>query len=91
MKTYSFELCAGRHTGNMQGIFPKNIESMDARVLERRADEIIPIDCEKLELYVTGFAMAVLSVVKVCVKRNIRLTAYNYNPKYHMYTRQEVL
>ena len=32
-----------------------------------------------------------LAVVKVCSKRGIRLTAYHYNPKYRMYTKQEVL
>lgn len=91
MKTYTFELCAGRHTGYMDGIYPCRIDDFSTRALERRADETIPQDCEKLELYVTGFAMAILAVVKICAKRGIRLDAYNYDPEYHMYIKQEVL
>lgn len=91
MKTYSFGLCEGRHYSPVQeGIFPEVIRDFSTSTLEKRADERIPLDCEKLELYVSGFAIAVLAVVKVCAKRGIHLTAYNYINKYGMYTKQEI-
>ena len=91
MKTYTYELCESRHTKNMEGIFPKRIECVRSDLLEKRADERIPKDCGRLEIYVTGFAMAMLAVVKVCARRGIHLTAYHYSPEYHLYTRQEVM
>lgn len=72
MKTYAFELCEGRHySPAKEGIFPKTIteNGYDTAMLERRADERIPLDCERLELYTSGFVKAVLAVVKVCAKR----------------------
>ena len=91
MRTYTFGLCEGRHySPASEGIFPKVIQEFRTDLLERRADERIPDDCEKLELYVSGFAMALLAVVKVCHRRGIHLTAYNYNNQYRMYTREEI-
>lgn len=91
MKTYTYGLCEGRHhSPASEGIFPREIREFRTDLLEKRADERIPHDCEKLELYVSGFAMALLAVVKVCYRRGIHLTAYNYNPTYKMYTREEI-
>lgn len=91
MKTYTFGLCAGRHySPASEGIFPKVIEDFNTKLLEKTADERIPDDCDKLELYVSGFAMALLAVVKVCYRRGIHLTAYNFNPRYKIYTKEEI-
>lgn len=92
MKTYSFGLCEDRHRMPIhEGIFPHTVECIRADLLEKKAEERIPLDCDKLEIYVTGLTMAMLAVVRVCSKRGIHLTAYHYNPKYRMYTKQEVL
>ena len=91
MKTYRYELCEKRHTGTMEGIFPTKVECIRADLLEKRADERIPEDCDKLEIFVTGLTIAMLAVVRVCARRGIHLTAYHYEPEYHLYTRQEVL
>ena len=90
-KTYSFGLCEGRHPMPVrEGIFPQRVEDIRQDLLEKRADERIPQDCTHLEVYVTGLTIAMMAVVKVCARRGIHLTAYHFNNKYRMYTRQEV-
>lgn len=91
-KTYVFGLCEGRHPWPVkEGIFPRTVEHINDVQLEDIAERRIPSDCARLAIYVSGLAIALLAVVKVCAKRGITLTAYHYNPKSGVYYRQDVL
>lgn len=46
---------------------------------------------DKIEVYVTGFTPALLALIKVCVSRNIGLSAYNYDRVSRKFWKQEVL
>lgn len=44
-----------------------------------------------VDVYVTGFTPALLSLVKICHQRGIKLSAYNYDREGRTFWRQEVL
>lgn len=44
-----------------------------------------------VEVYVTGFTPALLSLIKTCDQRGIKLSAYNYDREHRNFWRQEVL
>ena len=78
--TYTRSLCYQRHvirgSESMIGIFPTDIPDVrNVQMLERIAEEHIPQDCTKLNLFVSGCQAALLAVVAVCIRRNISLTA----------------
>ena len=93
MKTYVLGLCANRHVMPVKdSVYPQWVpHSCTMDELEKMANSGIPADCDRLALYATGLGVALMSVVKVCLKRNIKLTVYHYDPYRDEYNRQEVL
>ena len=94
LKTYVYGLCEGRHPEQpvKEGIFAHNIaRPSDVKNLEDIANKRIPIDCDRLAVYISGMTAAVIAVVNVCRMRNIQLTLYHYNKWSKVYYKQEVL
>ena len=90
-KVYIYGLCENRHRFPVkEGIFPHTVEHINEVQLEDIAEKRIPLDCDRLAVYVSGLTIAMLAVVKVCARRGIKLTAYHYNPS-GVFSKQEVL
>ena len=47
--------------------------------------------CDAIEVYVTGFTPALLSLIKLCLSRGIKLSAWNYDRESRSYWKQEVI
>ena len=46
---------------------------------------------DHIKVYVTGFTPALLALIKVCVARGIRVTAFNYDRENRRFWEQEVI
>lgn len=80
-KSYKMALCAGRHEipEAVDGaIFDSVIDPTNLQVLNNTCKERLK-DCYKLDLYVTGLTVALVSVINFCVANHIGLRLWHYN------------
>lgn len=85
-------LCRGRHELPVKDyIYENEIDPLDLDKLENTAfNKLKDYDSGKLELYVTGLTVALVSVLNVCRILNINVLLYHYNRDTDNYYKQEV-
>ena len=92
MAYYSFALCKGRHEMPVDtSIFSHEINPLDLDGMHMVADETIPADATEVAVYVTGLTVALVEVIKVCISRQIGLTAMHYDRESGSYYAQRIL
>lgn len=90
---YPFALCEGRHPipGVEAAIFPMSVDPTDLNGMMEIASSSVPSDCTELTVYVTGLTVAMLTVVNLCLDREIILTAMHFNRETGEYYPQSIL
>lgn len=91
---YTMALCESRHPipGVERAIFPNTItDPTDLGSLMEIAASAIPSDCTELTVYVTGLTVAMLAVVRLCLFREISLTAMHYDRENGTYYQQDIV
>lgn len=97
-KIIKLGLCKGRHEipEISNYIFEMEVNPLDIEGLESQALEIIMkyfpyyLHEGKLELYVTGLTVALISVLNVCKKNGIEVTLFHFNRESGNYYQQQV-
>lgn len=90
-KINKFGLCLGRHEikGINEYIFPNELDPLNLAEMEKLATEKLQ-GVEKLDLYVTGLTVALVSVINVCKELGIELTLFHFNRESGEYYPQKV-
>lgn len=84
-------LCQGRHEipGITEYLFGNIINPLDVEGLETEVSQKLQ-GITKLNLYVTGLTVALVSVINICANSNIELTLYHFDRESGDYYPQRV-
>ena len=85
-------LCRGRHDLPVDKyIFEEIVDVNDFDKMYLQAVKAIPVNCTRIDLYVTGLTAAAMSVVRACAHFGIALVCYNFDRETGKYIPQRVL
>lgn len=94
MKIIKIALCEGRHQmpeGVEGAIFPNTLNPTDIEGLDRITKGFIDSHLNtKIDLYVTGLTVALVSVIKACHDQPVALTLYHFDRETNSYYPQVV-
>ena len=88
----TLSLCEGRHEmpSEVEGsIFPQEVNPLDISGMQQIVAEKLN-KVTVLDLYVTGLTVALMEVIKYCLKNKVELTLFHYNSATGKYYGQAV-
>lgn len=89
-----YALCKGRHTfpkDCVGYIFPHHVDPTDLKRLNKEMENRFTKVPYRLDVYVTGLTVALVTVINYCFKHNVWLVLWHYNSDTGSYYPQSVL